>query len=195
MKLIIASNNAGKIREYKQLLAGAGFDEVLSLKEAGIECDPEETGSTFEENAAIKAHEIHKLCGCAALADDSGLMVDALGGEPGVYSARWLGLNDDKAKNAEILRRLEGKEGSERSARFVCAIHFIYADGTSVTAKGVCEGTIGKEPRGENGFGYDPIFMYGDKSFAEIDSDTKNAVSHRGNALRELENKLNSGKS
>ncbi len=190
MKIIIASNNAGKIREYKQMLAGAGFDEVLSLKDAGLECDPEETGSTFEENAAIKARALHSMSGCAALADDSGLMVDALGGEPGVYSARWLGLNDDAAKNAEILRRLEGKIGAERSARFVCAIHFIYEDGTEVTAKGVCEGTIGFEPRGENGFGYDPVFMRGDKSFAEIPAEEKNAVSHRGNALRELEKKL-----
>ncbi len=190
MKLIIASNNAGKVREYKQLLAGAGFDEVLSLKEAGLVCDPEETGATFEENAAIKARALHELSGCAALADDSGLMVDALGGEPGVYSARWLGLGDDKAKNTEILRRLDGKTDEERSARFVCAIHFIYADGREVTARGVCEGRIGYEPRGENGFGYDPIFMYGDKSFAEIDGEMKNEVSHRGNALRELEKKL-----
>lgn len=190
MKIIIASNNAGKIREYKQMLAGAGFDEVLSLKDAGLVCDPEETGSTFEENAAIKARALHSMSGCAALADDSGLMVDALGGEPGVYSARWLGLGSDEAKNAELLRRLEGKTGSERSARFVCAIHFIYEDGAEVTAKGVCEGTIGFEPRGENGFGYDPVFMRGDKSFAEIPAEEKNAVSHRGNALRELEKKL-----
>lgn len=190
MKIIIASNNAGKIREYKQMLEGAGLGEVLSLKEAGIVCEPEETGTTFEENAAIKARALHEMSGCAALADDSGLMVDALGGEPGVYSARWLGIGEDKARNAEMLRRLEGKTGTERSARFVCAIHFIYEDGREVTAKGVCEGLIGFEPRGENGFGYDPIFMYGDKSFAEIPAGEKNAVSHRGNALRELEKKL-----
>lgn len=190
MKIIIASNNAGKIREYKQMLEGAGLGEVLSLKEAGIVCEPEETGTTFEENAAIKARALHEMSGCAALADDSGLMVDALGGEPGVYSARWLGIGEDKARNAEMLRRLEGKTGTERSARFVCAIHFIYEDGREVTAKGVCEGLIGFEPRGENGFGYDPIFMYGDKSFAEIPAEEKNAVSHRGNALRELEKKL-----
>ena len=190
MKIIIASNNAGKIREYKQMLEGAGFGEVLSLKDAGLVCEPEETGSTFEENAAIKARALHEMSGCAALADDSGLMVDALGGEPGVYSARWLGLNDDAARNAEILRRLEGKTDEERSARFVCAIHFIYEDGTEVTAKGVCEGRIGFAPRGENGFGYDPVFMYGDKSFAELGADEKNAVSHRGKALRQLEEKL-----
>lgn len=190
MKIIIASNNAGKIREYKQMLEGAGLGEVLSLKEAGLVCEPEETGTTFEENAAIKARALHEMSGCAALADDSGLMVDALGGEPGVYSARWLGIGEDKARNAEMLRRLEGKTGAERSARFVCAIHFIYEDGREVTAKGVCEGLIGFEPRGENGFGYDPIFMYGDKSFAEIPAEDKNAVSHRGNALRELEKKL-----
>lgn len=190
MKLIIASNNAGKVREYKVLLSELGFDEVLSLKDAGIVCDADETGETFEENAAIKARALKKMCDCAVLSDDSGLTVDALGGQPGVYSARWLGLENDEEKNAEIIRRLEGKRGSERSAAFVCVIHFIYADGREVTAKGECRGTIGYEPIGENGFGYDPIFMYGDKSFAQIDGEEKNRLSHRGNALRELVGKL-----
>ena len=190
MKLTIASNNNGKVREYRQLLAECGFDEVLSLKDAGIKCDPDETGTTFEENAAIKARALRQLCDCAVLADDSGLMVDALGGEPGVYSARWLGLDSDEKKNAEIIRRLEGIEDDKRTARFVCVIHFIYPDGREVTAKGVCEGIIGHKPQGENGFGYDPIFMYGNRSFAEIGADEKNNVSHRGNALRELVMKL-----
>lgn len=190
MKLIIASNNNGKVREYRQLLAECGFDEVLSLKDAGIKCDPDETGTTFEENAAIKAGALRQLCDCAVLADDSGLMVDALGGEPGVYSARWLGLDSDEKKNAEIIRRLEGVEDDKRTARFVCVIHFIYPDGREVTAKGVCEGIIGQKPQGKNGFGYDPIFMYGNRSFAEIGADEKNNVSHRGNALRELVMKL-----
>lgn len=198
MKLIIASNNAGKVREYRQLLAECGFDEALSLKEAGIVCEPEETGATFEENSAIKARELLSaargkgLDDCAVIADDSGLAVDALGGEPGVYSARWLGLERDEDKNAELIRRLDGLEGDARSARFVCAIHFIYADGREVTAKGVCEGRIAKEPQGDNGFGYDPVFLYGTdgRSFAQLGSDEKNAVSHRGNALRELVNKL-----
>lgn len=188
MKVVIASNNAGKIREYKELFSGMGH-EVLSLKDAGIDCDPEETGQTFEENAAIKARAVHKLCGCAALADDSGLAVDALNGEPGVYSARWLGL-DTQGKNLEVLRRLEGKQGEERKARFICAICFIYPDGREITAKGVCEGVIGESARGTEGFGYDPIFMYGDKSFAELAPEVKNAVSHRGQALKDLLAKL-----
>lgn len=190
MKLIIASNNAGKVREYKQLLTPCGFDEVLSLKDAGIVCDAEETGSTFEENAAIKARALKEMCSCAVLSDDSGLEVDALGGEPGVYSARYKGLDTDEEKMQCILEQLDGKSDSDRTARFVCVIHFIYAGGREVTAKGVCEGRIGYEPVGENGFGYDPIFMYGDKSFAQLDGAEKNAVSHRGNALRQLVEKL-----
>jgi XTP/dITP diphosphohydrolase len=192
MKLIIASNNEGKIREYKALLSSVGYDEVLSLRDAGIECDPEETGTTFEENAAIKARALFEKCDCAVLADDSGLIVDALGGEPGVYSARWLGLDNDDSKNTEILRRLEGVRRSDRTARFVCAIHFIRDDGTEILAKGVCEGQIACQPQGDDGFGYDPIFLYAGKkqSFAQMSADEKNAVSHRGMALRDLLEKL-----
>ena len=193
MKLIIASGNKGKVREYKELLRDCGFDEVLSLKDAGITCEPEETGSTFEENAAIKARALFELIkgtGAAALADDSGLEVDALDGEPGVYSARWLGLNDDKAKNDELIKKQKKKTGRERSARFVCVIHFIKADGSEITVRGECEGEIGFEPLGENGFGYDPIFMFGDRSFAQIGAEEKNAVSHRGKALRKLVSEL-----
>lgn len=192
MKLIIASNNNGKIKEYKALLSAVGYNEVLSLKEAGLECDPEETGKTFEENAAIKARALFEMCDCAVLADDSGLIVDALNGEPGVYSARWMGLDSDDDKNIEILRRLEGVKRSERSARFVCVIHFIRSDGTEITAKGVCEGEIACQPHGEDGFGYDPIFLYGGKnlSFAQMSADEKNAVSHRGKALKDLLEKL-----
>ncbi len=192
MKLIIASNNEGKIREYKTLLAAVGYNEVLSLKDAHLECDPDETGKTFEENAAIKARALFEMCDCAVLADDSGLMVDALGGEPGVYSARWMGLGSDDDKNNEILRRLEGVKRSERTARFVCAIHFIRKDGTEITARGVCEGEIACEPKGDDGFGYDPIFLFNGKnrSFAQMSADEKNAVSHRGLALKELLEKL-----
>lgn len=198
MKLIIASNNAGKVREYRQLLAECGFNEVLSLADAGIVCEPEETGSTFEENAAIKARALYYaarengLDGCAVIADDSGLSVDALRGEPGVYSARWLGLDSDELKNAELIRKLDGLEDDERSARFVCVIHFIYADGREISAKGTCEGRIAYQPQGDNGFGYDPVFLYGDdgRSFAQLSGDEKNAVSHRGNALKDLVTKL-----
>ncbi len=185
MKLIIASGNAGKVREYKALLAPLGFTEVLSLKDAGIVSDPEETGATFEENAAIKARALKELCDCAVLADDSGLEVDALGGEPGVYSARYKGIKTDEEKNEYILGRLAGLPDEKRTARFVCVIHFIYPDGKEVAARGVCEGIIGREPLGENGFGYDPIFMYGEKSFAQLSQEEKSAVSHRGNALRD----------
>lgn len=190
MRLIIASNNAGKVREYKDLLTPFGFDEVLSLHDAGIVCDADETGSTFEENAAIKARAVKGLCRCAVLSDDSGLEVDALGGEPGVYSARYMGLDSDEEKMNYILNRLEGVPDSERTARFVCVIHFIYEDGREISVRGACEGAIGHESVGENGFGYDPIFMYGDKSFAEIDAEVKNKVSHRGNALKALMSEL-----
>ena len=188
MKLIIASNNEGKIREYKTLLAAVGYNEVLSLKDAHLECDPDETGKTFEENAAIKARALFEMCDCAVLADDSGLMVDALGGEPGVYSARWMGLGSDDDKNNEILRRLEGVKRSERTARFVCAIHFIRKDGTEITARGVCEGEIACEPKGDDGFGYDPIFIPDgyDKTFGELPAEVKNGISHRARALQEL---------
>ncbi|MCD8096387.1 MAG: RdgB/HAM1 family non-canonical purine NTP pyrophosphatase [Ruminococcus sp.] len=190
MKLIIASGNEGKVREYKSLLSSFGFDEVLSLKEAKLESAPEETGSTFEENAAIKARALHKLCGCAALADDSGLVIDVLDGEPGVYSARWLGIKDDDEKNAEVLRRLEGIGMASRGATFVCAVHFIDSDGSEISARGECRGFIGYEPLGDNGFGYDPIFMYNGRSMAQLTDTEKNLISHRGKALRELVKKL-----
>ncbi len=190
MKIIIASNNTGKIKEYKQLLKENGFDEVLSLNEARIKCEPEETGDTFEENAAIKARALHKLSGCACIADDSGLVVDALDGEPGVYSARWLDIENDDEKNAEIIRRLEGVPGVRRTARFVCAISFIYENGEEITASGVCEGKIGCEPYGDNGFGYDPIFCVDGRTIAQMHDEEKNAISHRGRALRELADKL-----
>lgn len=192
MKLIIASNNQGKIKEYKTMLSAYGYDEVLSMEEAGIVSKPEENGKTFEENAAIKARALYDKCGCAALADDSGLMIDAFGGEPGVYSSRWLGLLSDEDKNVEILRRLEGVRKAERGARFVCAVHFISADGAEVTAKGVCEGRIACEIKGDDGFGYDPIFICKGETmtFAQMSENEKNERSHRGKALAELARKL-----
>mgnify|MGYP000686517639 CR=1 FL=1 len=188
MKLIIASGNAGKVREYKALLAPLGFTEVLSLKDAGIVSDPEETGATFEENAAIKARALKELCDCAVLADDSGLEVDALGGEPGVYSARYKGIKTDEEKNEYILGRLAGLPDEKRTARFVCVIHFIYPDGKEVAARGVCEGIIGREPLGENGFGYDPVFLDPELGLtaAEMSPEEKMSRSHRAKALREL---------
>ncbi len=185
MKLIIASNNKGKIREYKELLEPLGYD-VISQSEAGVNIEAEETGKTFAENAAIKARAIYDLKKCAVLADDSGLAVDALGGEPGVYSARYGNLSSDKERCDLILEKLKGVPEGERGARFICAIHFIRPDGSEISVEGICEGKIGFAPLGENGFGYDPIFMYGDKSFAQVDAEFKNSVSHRGKALEKL---------
>lgn len=189
MKLIIASNNAGKIREYKQLLAPLGY-EAVSQSEAGINLEVEETGATFAENSALKARAIRKIAGGAVLADDSGLVVDALGGEPGVYSARYGGLKTDSERTALILQKLEGVAEENRTAHFVCTIHFIKENGEEISVEGRVSGKIGFEPVGENGFGYDPIFMYGGRSFAQLDNDEKNAASHRGNALRLLVEEL-----
>ncbi|WP_295210610.1 RdgB/HAM1 family non-canonical purine NTP pyrophosphatase [Ruminococcus sp.] len=185
MKLVIASNNKGKIREYKQLLEPLGY-EVMSQSEAGIDLDVEETGTTFAENSALKARAAYKLCGCAVLADDSGLEIDALNGEPGVYSARYGGLSSDEERTALVLEKLKDVADDKRGAHFTCTIHFIKADGEEIAVEGKVFGKIGYEPVGENGFGYDPIFMYDGKSFAQVDAETKNAVSHRANALKAL---------
>lgn len=185
MKLILASNNKNKLREIKAIAEPMGFD-VYSLKDADINADPEENGKSFEENAYIKAKCIYDLSGggYAVIADDSGLEVDYLDKAPGIYSARYCGENaTDKERCDKILSELEGVPRSERTARFVCTLCFIDTEGNAVTVRGECEGYIGFEAVGENGFGYDPIFMYGDKSFAEISADMKNKVSHRANAL------------
>lgn len=186
MKLIIASNNKGKIREFKALLEPLGY-EVMSQSEAGVNIEVEETGSTFAENSALKARAIFEITdNCAVLADDSGLVVDSLNGEPGVYSARYGGLGTDAERSEFLLEKMKDVPEGERTARFMCCIHFIKADGEEISVQGKCEGKIGYEPLGENGFGYDPIFMYGDKSFAQVEADVKNAVSHRANALKML---------
>lgn len=189
MKLVIASNNKGKIREYKQLLEPLGY-EVLSQREAGADFEADETGETFAENSAIKARALYNFMKCAVLADDSGLVIDALGGEPGIYSARYGGLNSDAERSELVLEKMKGVPEEKRTARFVCAVHFIYADGREIAVQGKCEGRIGYEPLGDNGFGYDPIFMYGDESFAQADSELKNSVSHRADALNKLIEKL-----
>lgn len=189
MKLVIASNNKGKIREYKQLLEKFGY-EVCSQKEAGIDLDVEETGTTFAENSALKARAAYELAGCAVLADDSGLCIDALGGEPGVYSARYCGATTDEERIGIILDKLKDVPDEKRNAHFVCTIHFIDGDGSEIAVEGRVEGTIAREPRGENGFGYDPVFIYEGKSFAETYPQVKNAVSHRANALKALVREL-----
>ena len=189
MKVIIASNNKGKIREYKQILEPLGF-EVISQSEAGIELEAEETGTTFAENAAIKARAIFGMTRCAVLADDSGLAVDALNGEPGVYSARYGGLDTSEERSALVLQKLNGIPKEQRGARFICCIHFILDDGREITVEGSCSGWIGFKPVGDNGFGYDPIFMQGNRSFAQIPAEEKNRLSHRADALNKLIEKL-----
>lgn len=190
MKVIIASNNKGKIKEFKEILSPLGY-EVMSQGEAGIKIEVEENGCTFSDNAYLKAKAIFDITdNCCVLADDSGLMVDLLNGEPGVYSARYGGLETDVQRSELILQKLGDAEEKNRTARFICAICFIKANGEEVAVEGKCEGIIGTKPLGENGFGYDPIFMYGDKSFAQVSAEEKNKVSHRADAIRKLLEKL-----
>ena len=191
-KIIFATGNEGKMREVRMILQDLGV-EILSLKEAGIAADVEENGTTFEENAVIKATEIMKMCGEIVLSDDSGLEVDALNKEPGIYSARYMGHDTSyHIKNKSLIDRLEGKSGEERNARFVCVIAAALPDGRVFTTRGTMEGQIGYEERGENGFGYDPIFYlpeYGCTS-AELSMEEKNKISHRGKALRLIKDEL-----
>jgi XTP/dITP diphosphohydrolase len=185
-RLILASNNANKLREIREILGGR-FEEIVSLREAGIEHETVEDGETFLDNARKKAREIAALSGCCALADDSGLCVDALGGAPGVYSARFAGVHgDDQANMRLLLEKLQGVEN--RAAHFTCAMVLVYPDGREISAEGYFYGQIGYEQKGSNGFGYDPLFYipeFGCTS-AELSPEQKNAVSHRGSALRTL---------
>lgn len=192
--VIIATNNAHKVEEIESALSFEGW-EFKTLREAGITSNPEETGTTFIENARIKALAAHEISGAATLADDSGLAVDALDGAPGVYSSRYSGVDgDDAANNAKLLHELADVAESDRSARFVCSLVFIDEDGQETTAEGFVEGYIGFEERGEGGFGYDPLFFPdaydGKKTMAELTQDEKNSISHRGNALRNLKKVL-----
>lgn len=183
--MIFATTNQGKVREIKAILGDIGED-ILSLKEAGISADIVEDGSTFEENAIIKAKAIMELTGQIVLADDSGLEVDAMNKEPGIYSARFMGEDTPyEEKNRAIIERLEGVEGDARSARFVCVIAAAFPDGEVITTRGTIEGVIAKEPAGTNGFGYDPIVYvpeYG-MTTGQMEPEQKNAISHRGKAL------------
>lgn len=190
MDVIIASNNKHKIIEIKQIL-GNCFDRIYSLAERGIEIDVEETGSTFRDNAYLKAEAVCKLSGLPALADDSGLSVDALDGAPGVFSARYSGLHaTDEENNKLLLKRLEGVE--ERTAKFVSVIALAFPDGRKIDAEGETTGKILTVPDGEGGFGYDPLFFSDEllKSFGRASSEEKNAVSHRSKALKNLVKKL-----
>ena len=184
MELLIATNNAHKVEEFKRLFAGRGID-VFSLKEKGISVEIEENGTTFAENAYIKAKTIYDLVKAPVIADDSGICVDALFGAPGVYSARYGGEGlDDKGRTALLLKNMEGVK--DRSAHFACAICYIDALGKRHDFYGECQGTIGFSPKGENGFGYDPVFMVGEKSFSELSGKEKDQISHRGKANEKL---------
>lgn len=193
-RIIFATGNAGKIREISAIMADTGM-EVVSMKEAGIRVAIEENGSTYEENALIKARAVASMTedGDIVMADDSGLEIDYLNREPGVYSARYLGEDTSyRVKNADLIRRLEGVPDDQRTARFVCAIAAVLPGGMELTVRAAIEGRIGYEEKGENGFGYDPIFYVPEfqKTTAELTEAEKNAVSHRGKALRLMKEEL-----
>ena len=194
-KIIFATGNENKMVEIRQILSDLGM-EILSQKEAGIQADPEEDGTTFEENALIKARAVRSIAAgmeenkdAVILADDSGLEIDHLNKEPGIYSARYMGTDTSyDIKNNALLERLEGVPDEERTARFVCAIAAAFPDGTEEVVRGTMEGRIGHEIAGENGFGYDPIFFlpkYGCTS-AQLSPEKKNSLSHRGEGLRKM---------
>ena len=185
MKLILASDNAHKLREFRELFRSMDV-ELLSKSEAGITAEVEETGTTFAENAYIKAEAVMRESGLPAIADDSGLCVDALGGEPGVYSARYTGRHEDSDEDRLWLVLKKLGDRTDRSGRFVCALCCVFPNGDVIRTEAAMEGTILYAPRGENGFGYDPIFQPEGYSCSnsELTMEEKNAISHRGKALR-----------
>ncbi len=191
MDFLVASHNLKKREELQRILSPMGISVFLDFEAGVILNEVEETGQTFEENAMLKARS-----GCAdsmmpCIADDSGLCIDALGGRPGVYSARYMGEDTPyPEKIAGLLKELEGVPDELRTARFVCSIACVFPDGRRITAEGTVEGRIGYEMRGENGFGYDPIFYVNDRAFAEFSPAEKDAVSHRGNAIRKFAEEL-----
>ncbi len=191
MKFIIATHNNKKLVEMQRILEPLGVS-VVTDKMVGLSLsDVEETGSTFEENAVLKSESGCRESGMPCIADDSGLVVDALGGEPGVYSARYAGEHgDDEANIIKLLNNLSNTPDEERTARFMCCISVSFPDGGRLTVDGCCEGKIGYEKIGDNGFGYDPVFMVGDKSFAQLTDSQKDEISHRGNALKKLRKEL-----
>lgn len=191
-KIIFATGNEGKMREIRMILADMGLP-ILSMKEAGVQADIVEDGTTFTENAIIKAKAVMEATGEIAMADDSGLVIDYLNGEPGIYSARYMGEDTSyDIKNQNLIDRLAGVPDEKRTARFACAIACALPDGTVLTCEGTMEGIIGHESKGSNGFGYDPILYlpeYGCSS-AELTLEKKNELSHRGKALRLMREKL-----
>ena len=191
-KIVFATGNKDKMREIREIMADCEV-EIFSMKEAGIDVDIVENGTTFEENALIKAKAIAEHTDAIVLADDSGLEIDALNKEPGIYSARYMGEDTSyTVKNRNLIERLEGVPKEQRTARFVCAIAAVLPGGKELVTRQAMEGYIGYEPEGENGFGYDPIFFleeYGCSS-AALSREQKNAISHRGKALRAMRDML-----
>ena len=190
-KIIFATGNQGKMREIRAILSDLGLP-VLSMKEAGVSLDITEDGTSFAENARIKARAVWEHTGGIVLADDSGLAVDYIGGEPGVYSARYLGDTPYEEKNRILIERVKDAKGKERSARFMCNIAAVLPDGRVLHTEAAMEGEIAKEAAGNGGFGYDPIFLSDElgKTFAESSDEEKNSISHRGRALKNLYDKL-----
>lgn len=191
MTFVIATHNAKKLKELKRILEPLGFDAVIREDLPEVE----ETGTTFAENALLKAESACKITGMPAIADDSGLVVDALGGAPGVYSARYAGEGaTDRQRYEKLLEELREVPTEQRTARFVSAVCCVFPDGKIITAEGACEGIIAFEPKGEGGFGYDPIFLVGERSYAEMTAEEKDSISHRGRALAKLAQELENWK-
>ena len=193
MKVVLASKNPHKLVEINKITEKFGFELVLQ-SQLGVDIDVEENGTTFEENSFIKADAVMKATGLPALADDSGIAVDALNGEPGIYSARY-GFDpslDDRGRLELLLKNTEQVPDGQRQAQFVCVITMVTPDGQVIQARGALPGELTRDPRGENGFGYDPIFFYPPlgKTTAELSAEEKNAVSHRANALKSFYEKL-----
>ena len=187
MKVILASKNQHKLTELSAILSQLGFEIALE-SEYGLDIDVEETGTTFEENSFLKADAVMKASGLPVLADDSGLMVDALDGAPGVYSARYGHKASDKERTAYLLENMKDVPEEKRGAKFVCVITCLFPDGRKIVARGECPGVIARAPHGENGFGYDPVFYLPGlgMTYAELPSEQKNAISHRARALQDF---------
>lgn len=191
-KIVFATNNAGKLREIKEILADMDV-EVIAMKDIGIDIPIDENGADFEENAIIKAKAVSAVCGEIVLADDSGLEIDYLNKQPGIYSARYMGEDTPYSiKNANLIERLHGVPDEKRTARFICAMAAVFPDGEVITTHGEIEGRIGYHEKGSNGFGYDPIFYIPelDRTTAQLSDDEKNSISHRGKALRKMKAEL-----
>ena len=190
-QVVIATKNKGKAKDFEALFAPLGY-EVVTMFDVAPDLEIEETGTTFEKNAVLKAETLAKQLNTIVIADDSGLAVDALNGEPGVYSARYAGDHDDEANIVKVLEKLQGVPTEKRTARFCCALAIAGPEMETTTLFGTCEGVILEEKRGTNGFGYDPIFFVQalNRAMAELSPEEKGSISHRGNAIRQLKEKL-----